>query len=123
MTLKAEKVELEAEILFVENWIDNYVKDSVIVQVGEKQFKTTPVRSYTTKVDAARMTRLVPEVANRVIRTETVEKVDNDLLAREIEKGNIPTNLMTQFISRTPKKTSIRITEYVAHEEDEDADE
>lgn len=119
--LKAEKTDIEHEILFCENWIDMHVKESEVVQIGEKQYKTTPVRGKTTKVDTKVMSRLVPEVAKRVIVVEEVEKVDSELLAKEIEKGNIPVGLMRQFISQTPKKTSIRLTEYTPREDQEES--
>jgi len=119
--LKAEKADVEEEILFCENWIDNHVKESEIVQIGEKQYKTTPVRGRTTSVDTRKMHRLAPDLARRVITIEEVEKVDTDLLAKEIEKGNVPIELLKQFISQKPKKTSIRLTEYTPREDQEES--
>ena len=117
--LKAEKADLEKEIAFCEVWIDEHVKESALVQIGEKQFRTTPVRGTVTTVDARKMARLLPEVAMRVTRSEVVTKVDTEALAREIELGNVPIAIMRQFVEQKPKKTSIRLTEHVPREEEE----
>ena len=123
--LKDEKADLEAEILFVESWIDNAVKESDYVPYGrdeeghEVRLKVTPVRSYTTKADMAVMREVAPELAKKVIKVETTEKVDTDLLVKAIEKGEVTVEAMTKFVTRTPKKTSIRLTQSVVRDDDD----